>query len=1188
MKRAIKTEAFDHENVYLASSIPLRSVSMRRRGIRRLQFIKLKNKRMKYDKYISSQGILRNMLLLAFMSIGVTSFAQENVEDSDIYTGKADVTATQQIVLKPGFRAMKGCDVHVYIDASANYTPITYSPTPNETITTSFPSSSFNYIHNIVLRESITDTTATESSARIETYDYYDGLGRLSQRVNVQGSPDKKDLVQHISYDNFGRRQYQYLPYQASVGTGAYASSAAGDTEDFYSSGFNGHSSDSNAKTESLYENSPLNRITGTRSPGSNWENKATSITYSTNTEVISHWDENGNPLSFAANELYVTKTVDEDGHLIREYKDKLGQVVLTEVFDGTQWLRTHYIYDDFGLLRCVVPPLASSPENAELCYFYTYDGRRRMIVTDLPGASPVYLVYDNRDRLVLTQDGNQSGQQWLATIYDWLNRPVITALITNADDPVAARGNFESQAVNATFSATGEFFGYAISLPSGYTLTKEDIQTVTWYDDYSFLAISDFLLEDYTYRTPNLAGDATLWSSQKGQVTGTFTRVMQNTEVVTDNLLLSVNYYDLYGRVVENISDNHLGGKDISYFLYNFTGQPEKTVLNHQVPGQINVKMTTLYAYDHQGRLLTEKIQMDDQNEITITANKYNEIGELQTRYLHGSSSGSDFNQQVDYRYNIRGWLRSLNQPESLGSDLFALDLQYEDPDQNSLITLPCFNGNISQMRWQAYGQQAKGYAFYYDYMDRLKSTVYAEGEGYEDGIGNNNTYYEYDQNGNITYLKRYKNGSSIDELTYSYSNGTNQLFSVIDEANNVDGYAAATGNYTYDADGNMNYDPSKSFSLNYNYLNLPSSITNPTSEMIHYTYTASGAKLAKTVSGSVYGNTLRMDYCGPFLYEDNKLKCIFTSAGRIVTIEDGSNVLYKYEYNLQDHLGNVRVTFGGHTGGKPELVQCTDYYPFGLVIDQRNYIDYNAYPDNEVLVNKYLYNNKELQDDELAGTKLGWYDYGRRFYDPALARFHTVDPKATDYYFQSPYTYAANNPIKYIDKNGENPVVIVGGVVLTVADIALISAGVITTGIILQKTADGSLGWSQGMQDLMGRTRIRSKSKTDNFKSQRKSNLTNKQQTSRDNKPPYSTGGALESAVMFKALELYINSKETTDVGHDEFKPENYVEKRDEDANKKQDSSSNKSTTNTSEENKEENKPVIKPKEDEKERNQ
>ena len=166
--------------------------------------------------------------------------------------------------------------------------------------------------------------------------------------------------------------------------------------------------------------------------------------------------------------------------------------------------------------------------------------------------------------------------------------------------------------------------------------------------------------------------------------------------------------------------------------------------------------------------------------------------------------------------------------------------------------------------------------------------------------------------------------------------------------------------------------------------------------------------------VSGTT-GNS-EYNYSANFLYENNVLKAIFTSAGRIVPFNNNGETLYKFEYNLQDHLGNTRVVFSGHSNGQPEVMQLTDYYPFGLIMNQQNYFA------DGVLSNKYLYNNKELQDDELAGGSLGWYDYGARMYDAELGRWHAVDPLAEEYYSQSPYHFSGNNPIKFLDLNGMN----------------------------------------------------------------------------------------------------------------------------------------------------------------------
>ncbi len=95
-------------------------------------------------------------------------------------------------------------------------------------------------------------------------------------------------------------------------------------------------------------------------------------------------------------------------------------------------------------------------------------------------------------------------------------------------------------------------------------------------------------------------------------------------------------------------------------------------------------------------------------------------------------------------------------------------------------------------------------------------------------------------------------------------------------------------------------------------------------------------------------------------------------------------------------------------------EVVEVNNYYPFGLMHN------YTATTMNSY---QYKYNGKELQET-------GMYDYGARFYMPDIGRWGVVDPKSELLESASPYVYALNSPILYLDKDGELPILINGKV--------------------------------------------------------------------------------------------------------------------------------------------------------------
>ncbi|WP_256012515.1 RHS repeat-associated core domain-containing protein [Desertivirga xinjiangensis] len=179
----------------------------------------------------------------------------------------------------------------------------------------------------------------------------------------------------------------------------------------------------------------------------------------------------------------------------------------------------------------------------------------------------------------------------------------------------------------------------------------------------------------------------------------------------------------------------------------------------------------------------------------------------------------------------------------------------------------------------------------------------------------------------------------------------------------------------------------------IQYNILNLPRSLK-AGGTTLNYIYDATGTKLRK-VAGSV-----TTDYVRGIQYTGNTLDFIQTEVGRAVPNATG----YKYEYNLTDHLGNVRFSFDIYDGSVRKL-QEDDYYPFGLQVARH----LGTTP------NKYLYNGKEIQKNELRQ-----YDYGARFYDPVIGRWSVIDPMAEKYLEFSPYNYALNDPVNKLDPNG------------------------------------------------------------------------------------------------------------------------------------------------------------------------
>ena len=798
----------------------------------------------------------------------------------------------------------------------------------------------------------------------------YDDFGRTSVSISRKMSPKGSDLVTVQQYDGFGRKARQWLPF----------TSAAGLTVDslvkinrFPVGGADYPDKEPFTLTE--YEPSPLSRPTVEYDAGADWHSRGKGIRSSYLVNISGNDTLGCRNLTitypggraqvqssgeYATGTLQVLCTKDEDGNKQFTFSDRSNRTVLVRrmLHEGglQKALDTYYLYDGFDNLLAVLPPAASAVLKGgsvewtalyKYAILYHYDNRDRLKAKKLPGCGWTSFVYDENDRLVLTQTAELKKQgRALFTLCDSLGRVCISgtcsfSLAPGYSIPAGTCCHYEGK--------SGTLAGYTAT---GITLINAKVMTASYYDNYNFL--NDLCNRSVLPKASLLYGHEAEFCS--GLQTGGMQAVLDPANAGNTKCLYTVTKYDYRARPSRAETENLTGGYDTEDTEYDFLGRVTRRHLTHYVPApKVNLSEDYTYHYDRAGRVLTVSHSVNSGKAHTLTANQYDEPGRLSRRTAEGNGRLA-----VSYNYNVRSW------PTRIASPVFEERLSY---NQAQGTTQPRFNGNISSLEWRVrYSDathkdgKARIYNFSYDNLNRLTEADYQEAR---ETNHHYTTHYEYDVMGNLLNLRRnglHNNGTYKETDNMSCTYNGNQLVKADDSATDPvykDCFTFRDGadeevEYEYDENGNLTKDLNRGIcKIQYNVLNLPSRVDFRDGSHITYIYNGGGHKLRT----DYYINTLTIIMPLPILYTGtagrrNLVHTWTTNCSNLVlendtlkmSLFDGGYVSYPqqktpldptygsdkkpaWHYYLKDHLGSNRVVMSA--SGTPE--QINHYYPYG-----------------------------------------------------------------------------------------------------------------------------------------------------------------------------------------------------------------------------------------------------------------
>ncbi len=736
----------------------------------------------------------------------------------------------------------------------------------------------------------------------------------------------------------------------------------------------------------------------------------------------------------------------------------------------------TLYYYDRAGNLVRTVPPAGvdnTSPDrNTEPAHTYVtsyrFNSLRELTARQTPDAGRTEFVYNDAGQLRFSQNAEQAaqGNKYSYTKYDPLARIIevgqssafaaakLPVNIADASYPSANTEEVTKTTYSQVFlshSYQGQYQRYVRNRISCVIVNATDalreVKTlysydphgnVEWVMNHLGLAGPKFVAYDYDL----ISGNVLKLSYNAPYADHFFHRYCYD----EDNRLTEVWTSD----------DDCIWDRDALYEFYEHGPLRRVTIGEDQVQG-VDLVYTLqgwLKGINHPDFNLTDDPGQDGANG-QPNANVARDAFGMMLGYYKGDfkRSGSAFNSDgADYL-----WDGGLHKDGAL------------------------YNGNIaswasrhSDVGGLSYGDRPTGYTFAYDQLNRLKASTFSTNSGgsWSQPAGSDfNTAYSYDGNGNITSLLRYGDAGTpnikMDDLSYEYygspSAPSNKLRRVTDQVpasryTDIDiDNQTSTNNYIYDGAGNLTRDLAEGITIDWTVYGKVAKVTHDNGKVIDFVYDGAGNRVKKVVTGSAANKTTyyirdaRGSVMATYQFDNPTDETTYvattgninvefnlygsermglyrrnyevTSANVLGIVDDTEGPVFRRRagrkaYELKDHLGNVRVIVCdvknptvtlGEAPFAADVLAVNNYYPFGMLQPERSFQSENY---------RYGFNDVE-KDDEIKGSGKS-YNFGARLYDPRAASWLSVDPLFEEFPSESPYSFAGNNPVYYIDSAG------------------------------------------------------------------------------------------------------------------------------------------------------------------------